>query len=569
MITELHIENIAVIKKLTIDMHKGFSVLTGETGAGKSIIIDSISLLLGARSAKELIRNGESTALAEAVFSDLSEDTLKQLEALDIYPEDDGSIYLRRTLNADGKAQAKINGRSVPSSTLREAGRYLINIHGQHDNQLLLASEKHIGFLDSWAKTDSLLSEYAKTYQEMLRIRRQIRDLTKNEQEAEYLTEKLTKEIAEIDGAKLKNGEEEALTAKLERIKNIEKIARYCSEIRTSLSASGENGSPSAIELISRASEALTRLGETMPEQESMLARLEFCVCELKDIAESADSLIDGDVSDPEAELDRIETRLDLIAKLERKYGDTVAEVLEYKEKAQKQLSEIKNSDKRIKELKSELAAAIKHASAAADRLTERRAEYAKKLSDEITEQLRYLDLEKAVFTVSVTPLEGENGVKRFSAQGCDTVEFLISTNPGEPPKPLSKVASGGELSRVMLALKSVLADTDGVSTIIFDEIDTGVSGKTSQKIGIKLLGLAKTCQVFCITHSAQIAAMGDTHYRISKNEVDGRNETSVTELSGEERVSEISRIMGGIEITENIRNTAMEMIEAANVYRK
>ena len=211
----------------------------------------------------------------------------------------------------------------------------------------------------------------------------------------------------------------------------------------------------------------------------------------------------------------------------------------------------------------------IKKTTACAERLTEKRTEYAKKLSDEITAQLQYLDLEKAKFLVSVTPLEGENGVKRFSAQGCDFVEFLISTNPGEPCKSLSRVASGGELSRVMLALKTVLADSDGVSTIIFDEIDTGVSGKTSQKIGIKLLGLGGSNQVFCITHSAQIAAMGDTHYRISKNEVDGRNETSVTELSGEDRVNEISRIMGGIEITETLKNTAREMIRAAEAYRK
>ena len=568
MITELHIENIAVIKKLTVDLPRGFSVLTGETGAGKSIIIDSLGLLLGARSAKELIRNGESTALCEAVFSDVSEATLKELEALDIYPEDDGCIYLRRTLNADGKTQAKINGRSVPTTTLREAGRYLVNIHGQHDNQLLLAPEKHIGFLDAWAKTEPLLEKYGETYREMLRIRRDIRDCTKNAEEAEYLTEKLTKEITEIDRAKLKNGEEEALTAKLERIKNLEKISRYCSEIRVSLSESTEGGSPCAAELITKASEAVTRLSDTLPDSESILSRLDFCLCELKDIAESADALIDADVSDPEAELDRIETRLDLIARLERRYGDTVADVLAYREKAAEQLAGIKNSDKRVKELKNELSAAVKQASAAAEELTAKRLEYAEKLSREITDQLHYLDLEKAVFSVSVAPLEGDNGVKRFSALGCDAVEFLISTNPGEPLKPLSKVASGGELSRVMLALKSVLADSDGVGTLIFDEIDTGVSGKTSQKIGIKLSGLAKSSQVFCITHSAQIAAIGDTHFKIAKSEVDGRNETTVTPLSGEARIDEISRIMGGIEITETLRQTAKEMIEAAKEYR-
>jgi len=567
VITELHIENIAVIKKLTVEFKNGFSVLTGETGAGKSIIIDSVNLLLGARSAKDLIRNGESAALVSACFSDIPEVTLRELEALDVFPEDDGNIYVQRTLNTDGKAQAKINGRSVPSSLLREVGRFLINIHGQHDNQQLLSQEKHLSFLDAWAHNGELSEEYLKCYNEMVRLRREIRSLTKSEQETAFLTESLTSKITEIENAKLKNGEEEALLARLERIKNIEKIARYSGEICKSLAYGGE-GTASAFEQINAAKEAVSRLGQALPDSEKILERLEFCAFEIKDIAESAAALTEGDMSDPEAELDRIETRLDLIARLERKYGETVADVLKYKENAARQLSELKNSDNKIKELKGELAAMVKKATACAERLTNKRSEYAKRLSDEITEQLRYLELEKARFEVSVTPLESEDGVKRFSAQGCDFVEFLISTNPGEPCKPLSKVASGGELSRVMLALKSVLADSDGVSTIIFDEIDTGVSGKTSQKIGIKLLTLAKSCQVFCITHSAQIAAMGDVHYKIAKSEVDGRNETSVTELSGESRVDEISRIMGGIEITETVRNTAREMIMSASAYR-
>lgn len=565
MITELHIENIAVIKKLTVNFNNGFSVLTGETGAGKSIIIDSVNLLLGARSARELIRNGESSARVCACFSDISEPILTELEALDVFPEDDGCVYIQRTLNSDGKAQAKINGRSVPTSLLREVGKYLINIHGQHDNQQLLSQEKHLSFLDAWASTGELLKEYSDCYGEMVRIRKEIKNATKSEQETAILTESLTHRISEIENAKLKAGEEELLVKKRDRLKNIEKISRFCSEIYSALS----DGEGSAASLIKQAYDAAARLGDALPEGDKILERLEFCSYELKDIAETALSLTDGDISNPEAELDKIETRLDLISRLKRKYGDTVEAVLEYKESAQKQLSEIKNSETKIKTLKSELAAMIKKATACAEALTVRRSEYAKRLSDEITEQLRYLDLEKATFCVSVTPLESENGAKRFSASGCDFVEFLITTNPGEPLKSLSKVASGGELSRVMLALKTVLADSDGVSTIIFDEIDTGVSGKTSQKIGIKLLELGKSNQVFCITHSAQIAAMGDTHYRIAKTEVDGRNETSVTELEGEDRVNEISRIMGGIEITETIRQTAREMIETAKCYRK
>lgn len=567
MISELHIENIAVIKRLTVNFKNGFSVLTGETGAGKSIIIDSVNLLLGARSAKELIRNGEGSALVSACFTAMSDRTLASLAELDVFPDEDGSIYIQRTLNIDGRAQAKINGRSVPTALLREVGGILINIHGQHDNQQLLRTENHIVFLDAWAHNEGLICEYSEYYSEMVRLRRELRELTKNEREKADLTEALALKIKEIEGARLKSGEEEELVAKLERLKNSEKISRYCTEIYKTLSGGGEGGS-SAIDYVKQARLALERLGSVFPDEAEALERLQSCIYELNDVAESAYSLLDGGSVDSEAEIDRIQSRLDMLSKLKRKYGDTVEAVIEYKENAQKQLDGIKNSDVKLKEIKSELSSMIKKATECAERLTARRTEYAMRLSESITDQLHYLDLEKARFSVSVNALEGENGVKRFSAYGCDEVEFLISTNPGEPCKSLSKVASGGELSRVMLALKSVLADSDGVNTIIFDEIDTGVSGKTSQKIGIKLLELGTSAQVFSITHSAQIAAMGDTHYKISKSEVDGRNETSITELKNDERVYELSRIMGGIEITDTLKNTAREMLSFASEYR-
>ena len=566
MITELHIENIAVIKKLTVDLKKGFSVLTGETGAGKSIIIDSVNLLLGARSARELIRTGESTASVSACFAEIPKEVSAELEELGVSAEDDGCLYLQRNLSADGKAQARINGRSVPSSLLREVGSRLVNIHGQHDGQQLLSQEKHLSFLDKWAKTEGLLSEYTACYNEMVRLRREIKSLTRSENETQLLSESLSRQINEIDAAKLKAGEEEMLKNKLERLKNVEKITRYSSEISGALTL-GRDG-PSALEQLIAAKDAFTRLSDTLDEPEKILERLELVICEVRDLSETAAALTDGEVTDPEAELDRLETRLDLIARLEKKYGETVQDVLEHRESAVRELAGIKGADAKIKELKGELSAMLKKATLAADALSERRKACALELSAQITDQLHYLDLEKASFSVAVEPLLGEGGVKRFSVSGCDRVEFMIITNPGEPPKPLSKVASGGELSRVMLALKSVLADSDGVSTIIFDEIDTGVSGKTSQKIGVRLLKLAKSCQVFSITHSAQIAAMGDTHYRISKREVDGRNETEVTMLTGQGRVDELSRIMGGIEITETVRSTAREMIEAANAYR-
>jgi len=560
VICELHIENIAVIKKLTVNFENGFSVLTGETGAGKSIIIDSVNLLLGARSARELIRNGESQALVSARFSELSERTLKGLSEIDIFPEEDGDLYIQRTLSADGRAQSKINGRSVPASILKDAGKLLINIHGQHDSQDLLNTEKHIDFLDASAHTEELIKEYKECYQELLRIRKELRTTSKSEQEIADRTDTLTFQIGEIDSAKLKAGEEEALLSKRERIKNIEKISRFATEIFSSLKGGCGNGS-SAAEQIGVAISAAEKLEGVLPEQQKILERLEFCRYELQDIAETAEALTDGETADPEAELDRIETRLDLIARLEKRYGEDITKVLEYRENAARELSELKNNDKSVRKLKHELAEKIKEAQEKAEHLTKQRTEWAAKLSKEITDQLHYLDLEKASFCVSVTPLVSENGGKRFTPNGCDNVEFLITANPGEPMKPLSKVASGGELSRVMLALKSVLADGDGVQTIIFDEIDTGVSGKTSQKIGIKLRALGKKSQVFSITHSAQVAAAGDSHFKISKREVDGRAETSVKELSKFERVEELSRIMGGIEITDTLRKTAQEML--------
>lgn len=560
MITELHIENIAVIKKLTVDFKKGFSVLTGETGAGKSIIIDSVNLLLGARSAKELVRSGESAALVSACFSDIPDSVLKELSALDVFPEEDGNLYLQRTLSADGKASAKLNGRSVPVSLLKEIGGMLINIHGQHDSQKLLSPEKHIDFLDGYACTEPLLKEYSVKYTELLEIRKRLRQSTKSESEIEERTEALTHQIAEIDAAKLKTGEEEALLTKREKIKNLEKISRYTKEIERSLTL----GDTSACELVSRAKDAVLHLADELENADKIAERLEFCLCELKDIAESAAEMTDWDVSDPEAELDRIETRLDLISRLERKYGEGIPGILEYKENAKTELSLLKSNGETVEKLKKELIAKAKEAYASADKITALRTAAAKKLSDEITAQLRYLDLEKVTFEVSVTAISGDDGKKRFSPSGCDSVEFLISTNPGEPLKPLSKVASGGELSRVMLALKSVLADSDGVQTIIFDEIDTGVSGKTSEKIGIRLSGLSKAVQVLCITHSAQIAAYADTHFKILKTEKDGRAETSVKDLGRNERIDELSRIMGGINITDTVKKTADEMLSSA-----
>ncbi len=556
MIHELHIENIAVIKNLTLEPGRNFSVLTGETGAGKSIIIDSVNLLLGARGASELIRNGEEHATVSAIFGELAPMALDELAKLDIYPDEDGQIYISRSISRSGKASARVNGQGVPIATLREIGRLLINIHGQHDNQLLLTPSKHIDFLDGYAKNGELVKRYCDMYTEMLELRRRLKQNTKNEKDSEELAELLANRINEIDAAKLKVGEEEKLLEKRERIRNIEKTARYSKEVTDALSGDG------AIERVRSAMDAVEKLADILPDAQKMIERLDFCAVELQDISDTVAELIDEDISDPEAALDKIEDRLSVIKRLEARYGENIAAVLETRKKTAEELDNLKNRDKIAENIKKELNAKMKEATGVAAEITENRKKFAEQMSALITDQLIYLDLEKAVFKVDVRPHVNDAGAVCFTPNGCDEVEFLISTNLGEPPKPLSKVASGGELSRVMLALKSVLSDSDGVGTIIFDEIDTGVSGKTSQKIGFKLSDLAKSCQVLCITHSAQIAAVAGTQYKISKSEHDGRMQTEVKELDYDERVDEISRIIGGIEITEQVKNTAKEMLE-------
>lgn len=566
MLSELHIENVAVVKNVTLSLCDGFSALTGETGAGKSIIIDSINLLLGARSVKELIRTGEEQALISACFTELSERTLEALSSLGVFPDADGVLYVQRVLRTDGRSFAKINGMSVPLSTLKSVGALLVNIHGQHDSQALLAPEEHIGFLDWYAGDSELLSEYAEKYKSLAELKKHVSERSRSAQRSEERIEELKYQISEIDAAKLGKNEEEELNERKNRVRNAEKIMRYTKIISSSLSAN--EASDGASELIDKAIGAIMSLDGIFPDGEGCISRLEAAKYELLDVAERASELIGGEDFSPEEELEKIEERLDTVNRILRKYGPSAEDVFRYRDKAVKELSELNDIDGTLSELKKEMNALAKETFASAERLTEARMAAAAELSERITAELQYLDLKKAEFEVSVKPLKNEKGQTKFSPLGCDEVEFLITANSGEPLKPLAKVASGGELSRVMLALKSVLSDCDGVGTLIFDEIDTGVSGKTSQKLGIKLKDIGSHAQVICITHSAQVAAAADSHYRIVKNEENGRTQTSVTLLSDEGRISELSRIMGGIEITENVRNTAKEMLETNKTTR-
>ena len=567
MLDTLHIENIAVVREADISLGRGFTVLTGETGAGKSIIIDAINLLLGSRPQRDLIRTGETSAVASAVFSEIPEDLAAQMTDAGLRLDEDGGLFLQRTVLSDGKASTRIGGRPVSVASQKEFIGALIAIHGQHDNQQFLRPEMHIRYLDDFAGVEALLSEYTALYHEYNGIRAKIRSLQKNEQEKARMAELLKYQIADIDSGKLKPKEEELLLAKRTKIRNAEKIAKQVKTILHALYRS-EKGY-SAMEQLDRAITALDAMTEIMPEAVSFSERLSEFRYEIEDIAGHVEAYAEDDEGDPTVLLDKIEGRLETISKLKKKYGATVEEVLAYRARAAADLDDITLSDEKIAALRESLSAKEKELTAAAEKLTAARKTAGKTLSERIMEELRFLDMEKVRFSVQITPPDGagddaDGESVRFGARGCDNVEFLISTNPGEPLKPLEKIASGGELSRIMLAAKCVMAASEEISTMIFDEVDTGVSGKTSQKIGIKLKELGKTgCQVLCVTHSAQIAALADTHLYISKREVDGRVETSVTPLDEDGRIGELSRIIGGIEITDAIRTTARELLES------
>ncbi len=561
LLSSLHIENIAVIKSADIEISSGFSVLTGETGAGKSIIIDSINLICGAKQSRELIRSGEESAKVSAMFEDIGETRRSALEALGIVPDEDGVVMIERTITQSGKSTVRSNGRAVPLSAVREGMKYLIAIHGQHDNMALLDSTNHIGYLDEYADIAAELAEYSAVYKRFTDIKRQIAELTVGEREKAQRLEFLKYRIAEIEAAKLKDGEEEKLLARRKKLQNAEKIAQLADSVYSLLYRNEK--STAAYDKVKKASRSVESLAPVLDGADELIARLDGVLSELEDIALTVDALRDGDADDPTAELDKVESRLDMISRMERKYGDTVAEVLKFLESAKEELAGIEMSEERLSELESEKKTVLASLTALAAKLTEKRAEAAERLERDVEKELSYLEMGGVKFESELKIRLSDDGESGFCPNGADNVEFLIATNKGEPPKPLSKIASGGELSRIMLALKTVLARCDSPGTLIFDEVDTGVSGKTSEKIGIKLRELARLdgSQVLCVTHSAQIAARAENHYLISKREEGGRVSTTVTELDLDGRVSEVARIMGGINITDRIMETAREMI--------
>ena len=564
MLHSLHIENIAVIKELNIDFSAGFTVLTGETGAGKSIIIDSINLLLGAKADRELVRSGESVATVSGLFSDLTVATQTLLSEVGVSADDEGNILIQRTLFADGRSQIRINGRAATLSHLRIIAPSLISIHGQSDTHEITDFKKQLELIDLYSHNETLLSEYCVAYTKLEEIRRQIEEIRVKEAERERLSEILEYQIKDIDALALRDGEEEELIDKKLKIKNSEKITKNASFAFKALKGS-EKGSITL--LLDKSAQALYQISDVIPEFSEYSETLSEMKYKIEDIAEEIYAVVSDVDENPTESLNKIESRLDKISKIKRKYGLTIADVLVFRDKAVDELETLKNSEDVLKSLTVKEKEAYAEALVLADKLHLIRVESAKEIEKSVKETLEFLDMPKVVFFTSIK----ENvvgGIKELYSDGSDKIEFYISANVGAEPQPLSKIASGGELSRIMLALKSVIADKDEISTVIFDEIDAGVSGKTARKIGIKMLTLSKKTQIFCVTHSAQIASLSDTHLLISKRSVDGKTETEMSTLSEDGRISELSRILGGINVTEAQRRAAADMLNERTSYQ-
>ena len=555
MLELLHIKNIAVIDEAEIEFDDGFNVLTGETGAGKSIIIDSINMVLGERTSKNLIRNGEKKASVEAMFYINNKYVTDKLEKSGIETED-GNLIIYRDINTDGKSVCKINGHLTTASSIRQIAGYLINIHGQQDNQSLLTPSSHIKFLDGYSGILSDILAYRDEHKKVCEIKDRLNSLQFDEQEKERQIDLYSFQINEINDADLKSGEDETLSERKRFLNSIGKIAEVVNNSHTLL----YENEKSVYDEISGIANDFLSVSQYDKKLNEIYERLNSIAIDIDDIIYQIREYRDKTEYD-ENELDEIEVRLDTINKLKRKYGNTIDEILNYRDETAKKLDEINKSDEEIVRLKKELDTAISARKKLADILTKKRTEKSIELSDKICRELNDLDMSKVKFAVDIKTGE-------YTKNGCDDVEFLISVNAGEPLKPLSKIASGGEMSRIMLAIKSIFADTDPVDTLIFDEIDTGVSGRAAQKIAEKINKIAKNKQILCITHLAQIAAMADTHFLIEKNVRNEKTYTDVSKLNNNERQNELARIIGGAKITDTTISAASEMIDMANKIR-
>lgn len=550
MLSQLYIENIAVIQKASINLEAGLNVFTGETGAGKTILISAINAVLGGRTYRDIIRSGESKALVSAVFTDIPPQTEQAIAALGFCSEG-GQLMVSRELDSEGKGGCRINGRPATTAILRQVAQLLIDIHGQNDNRELLSADRHMGFIDSFGTHSQLLDDYRVAYGELCQVREK---LAATQMEDGYKLQRqdiLQYQIDEIAAADLTPGEEEELTAQRDIIRNSEKITQALGTVYSLLS--GDEESDGMLGGFGLLEEELHTAARYMDALEGYSDRVSEIKYDLEELSATVHGCLE-DVSFDPRQLDRIEDRLDAITKLERKYGATIEEVLTHYEKSIEELDSLIFSDKEAERLRAREEKLLAVAQSLADTLTARRSEAGEQFIALVQQELTYLDMPNVRLSVSAQ-------LKPLAANGQDLLEFLISANPGEEPKPLSKIASGGELSRTMLAIKNVLADRDDVGTIIFDEVDAGVSGRAAYKIGKKLHEVSGGRQILCVTHLAQVAAFGDCHLRIYKTVENGRTYTQVGTLSRSQRIEELARITVGEHLTEAALRSAEEML--------
>ena len=558
MLELLHIENIAVIESADIQFRPGFNALTGETGAGKSIVIDAMGAVLGGRTSRDLIRTGTDKAFVSAEFSGV-EGVLPGLTESGVSPDEDGHLLLQREITVDGKNLCRANGRPLTVAQLRKIGGELLNIHGQHDGQQLLDEEQHGAYLDRFGRTEDVLAAYQKEYGAMADLRARIRALQMDEAEKARRMDSLRFQIDELERAQLVPGEEEELAARRNLLRNGEKYlsalsgADYC--------LSGDDDSAGAVNQLRDAEEALSGIRTLGDDLAKLFKRLGELRSEAYDLAETIrDKRAEFDFS-PE-ELDAVESRSDQLYRLKKKYGATVEDMLAYLDKCRAELDDMETADDTLLQLEKQLKKAEKAVQAAGAELTKARKAAAKALEDRIQSELRDLDMHKVRFSIQFEE-------KEPSPDGCDTIRFLMSANAGEDLKPIARIASGGELARIMLALKNVLAEQEAIGTLVFDEVDTGVSGRAAQKVAEKLAQVSRRKQVLCVTHLPQLAAMADTHFSVEKGESKGRTFTHVVLLDREARKAELARITGGSKVTAALLESAGELLDAAEAYRK
>ncbi|MEA4942531.1 MAG: DNA repair protein RecN [Oscillibacter sp.] len=557
MLELLHIENIAVIEQADIQFRPGFNALTGETGAGKSIVIDAMGAVLGGRTSRDLIRTGSKKAVVSAEFSGVAGD-LPGLAESGAEPDEDGLLMIQREIDMDGKNLCRINGRPVTVSQLRALGANLLNIHGQHDGQQLLDEEQHGAYLDRFGRLENALGEYCGAYDAMAELRRRMNALRMDETEKARKVDSLRFQIEELERAELRPGEEEELLERRDLLRNGEKYLSAVSGADQCLNGDDETGG--AVSLIQEAENALAHVKGRNGRLEEIWNRLEQLRCEAYDLAETVRDIAGQFDFSPE-ELDAVESRSDQLYRLKKKYGATVEDMLAYLDRSRRELDEIETADDTLARLEGQLAKAEKAVAAVGAELTKARKTAASELEQRILKELRDLDMNRVRFSIEFTS-------KEPGPDGCDTIRFLMSANAGEDLKPIARIASGGELARIMLALKNVLAEQELVGTLVFDEVDTGVSGRAAQKVAEKLAQVSRHKQVLCVTHLPQLAAMADSHFSVEKGERQGRTFTQVLQLDRAQRMAELARLTGGSKVTDALLQSAGELLDEAEAYR-